>query len=502
MSREQSVCAIRQLWAERNSLVNEVSFLTARLDTSKARLTVLLTNRECKTNSYHALDSNDKHSKAASDISRLVDSLVAFESATATDSEVEAESINAKTQVPSHEDVEKVNDSAADSGNDSDTSSISEVSQVAESRSIDVTEINNDLVSDAELSIQQPAAIKVNSRSIAQIRPKLLAAGLVVSDGRRVQENYRFKQLADKLFNAISSQDSESVVKLLRVGGSRAANSVDRRGLPLLYAAVQPGNARCVRELLRYNANPNATIPICRWSALHRAAACGDYECTQLLLMFGAELASKKSDGGTPLQLARRNRHDQVAQLLINAGETRVVFDEPVSLKLLCAMGIRRQLGRDCSKFIDLLPVIRELKFYINHHDKFKEYSSTAPRLFLPLRKANQSSKFPSAKATSALNDCCNHDNREFKNDELDQRQSGSPYQCQEANETGRLTDISDEECGHLSKDTSVKNDSNSDYEPVDDSLQEFFPSAVYAVACVALVGFAILSVRHYGKIT
>lgn len=61
--------------------------------------------------------------------------------------------------------------------------------------------------------------------------------------------------------------------------------------------------------------------------------------------MFGAPVNARKSDGATPLDLARRNKHRPTAELLAKATDEPVKMDEPVSLKLLCAITIRRVLG-------------------------------------------------------------------------------------------------------------------------------------------------------------
>ena len=61
--------------------------------------------------------------------------------------------------------------------------------------------------------------------------------------------------------------------------------------------------------------------------------------------MYGAPIEARKSDGATPLDLARRNNHRLTAELLAKAVNEPVKMDEPVSLKLLCAIAIRRNLG-------------------------------------------------------------------------------------------------------------------------------------------------------------
>ena len=60
---------------------------------------------------------------------------------------------------------------------------------------------------------------------------------------------------------------------------------------------------------------------------------------------YSSWIEARKSDGATPLDLARRNNHRLTAELLAKAVNEPVKMDEPVSLKLLCAIAIRRNLG-------------------------------------------------------------------------------------------------------------------------------------------------------------
>ena len=242
------------------------------------------------------------------------------------------------------------------------------------------------------------AAAGGNIRSLAAVKPQLLEAGLKVSAAVGERLGMRAKIDCGQLFDAVASMDVGKTAELVAMGGSYAANALDRRGVgtpttdtdtaairrrhhfhhpshiptpplptppspthsphtprsaqaprnvdlcrqcssvpegpeptlnhgrnqspppiplctvhapgtphtpctpcapprsypgkvPVLYSAVEPGNSGCIRELLKGNARTDAEIPICRWTALHRAAACGDSETARLLI---SESASKE----------------------------------------------------------------------------------------------------------------------------------------------------------------------------------------------------------------
>jgi len=56
------------------------------------------------------------------------------------------------------------------------------------------------------------------------------------------------------------------------------------------------------------------------WTALHKAAANGFLQEVILLLSKGADVRAKFADGTTPIDLAKRNKHQQVVLALMAKG--------------------------------------------------------------------------------------------------------------------------------------------------------------------------------------
>jgi ankyrin repeat protein len=93
---------------------------------------------------------------------------------------------------------------------------------------------------------------------------------------------------------------------------------------PLHSAVADEGaaDARTVQVLLEHGASPNAGAELLGGTPLHSAAANGDVELVRLLLEHAADPQTRRQDGKTPLDLARKAGHDEVAGLLARAGRS------------------------------------------------------------------------------------------------------------------------------------------------------------------------------------
>ena len=89
---------------------------------------------------------------------------------------------------------------------------------------------------------------------------------------------------------------------------------------PLLLTAVQSRNAASVEVLLLCGAEANATLPQCRISALHRAAALGACEVAATLLAYGADINARDDLGATPLHDATTYGHPDMVEFLLQDG--------------------------------------------------------------------------------------------------------------------------------------------------------------------------------------
>ncbi|XP_047100977.1 poly [ADP-ribose] polymerase tankyrase-1-like [Schistocerca piceifrons] len=105
----------------------------------------------------------------------------------------------------------------------------------------------------------------------------------------------------------------EAVTCLLENGAEVNARNI-RHNTPL-HSPANDGLAAVVRLLLRSSADANARNA---WglTPLHCAAREGRLEVATELLEFGANKEARDDEGNTPRQLARKNNHQQLVQLL------------------------------------------------------------------------------------------------------------------------------------------------------------------------------------------
>ena len=88
-----------------------------------------------------------------------------------------------------------------------------------------------------------------------------------------------------------------------------------------MHAAANNGRAWIVEELLRRNANINATNSL-GFTPLHDVITSGSADTVGILLKHKADLTIKNQAGQTPLQYAVARNRSQLADQLREAGAT------------------------------------------------------------------------------------------------------------------------------------------------------------------------------------
>lgn len=182
-------------------------------------------------------------------------------------------------------------------------------------------------------------------------------------------------ELNGRLFVAAEGGDVELAMDLLKVGAD--PNITDGGGVPLLHACLnnKVGVAlELLQGMLQHDADPEATLPVCRWTPLHKAAALGYTDAARLLLMYGASKHFEKADGAKPLAMALMNGRQQVADLLKESKYIPVVAISQGavgSLQLLCSIHIRKQLGVHRNASVDNLDIPEAMKWHLNYNQPF-----------------------------------------------------------------------------------------------------------------------------------
>lgn len=123
-------------------------------------------------------------------------------------------------------------------------------------------------------------------------------------------------------------------VKLLLDSGVEV-NTKDDYGRMPLYIAVMNGHRNIVEFLISKRADVNAATGIqaipCgefdlltsnNWTPLHEAASAGQEDMAELLVSEGANVNAKDANGMTPLAVAEKNDHKDVAKFLKAHGGT------------------------------------------------------------------------------------------------------------------------------------------------------------------------------------
>lgn len=111
--------------------------------------------------------------------------------------------------------------------------------------------------------------------------------------------------------------DAEAVQKLLDQGVS--ADTKDERGISALHYAVGVNRLDILKLLMDKRADPKVEDPQGN-TLLHYAAGYGHQQTTEYFLQCGLPMNAKNKKGETPLDCAKRNKHQHIITLLQSRG--------------------------------------------------------------------------------------------------------------------------------------------------------------------------------------
>lgn len=126
------------------------------------------------------------------------------------------------------------------------------------------------------------------------------------------------EQLTGFLCDAVAENDIEAARAAINAGAQ--GNTGARFGGTLLVSAAYDGKTEIVRLLLDSGADARSATE--GWTALHGAALMGRKEIVEMLIKAGADVNVVDKHNRTPLSQAVQFRHEDIAQILRDAGAT------------------------------------------------------------------------------------------------------------------------------------------------------------------------------------
>jgi len=145
-------------------------------------------------------------------------------------------------------------------------------------------------------------------------------------------------EAADRLFEAIGTNDIQGVHFALAAGAKVNARYENTGLTPLHWAAMKPGSVEIARLLIENGAKVNATAAGDGYgyrAPLAMAAEYGNADTAALLIEHKAKVDARDSMKNTPLHTASARGHNDIVQLLIDHGADVNALEHSHSTPLL-----------------------------------------------------------------------------------------------------------------------------------------------------------------------
>ena len=159
---------------------------------------------------------------------------------------------------------------------------------------------------------------------IASARGRLESVKCLIENGATV--NVKTNRGSTPLYVACHNGHIESVKSLIENGAT--VDAKNDHGATPLYVASQNGHLESVKHLIKYKANVNEKCMKGKFTPLHIAAQQDKLEVVKFLVENGAFIDVQDKDGDTPLYIAIKKKHHDIANFLSEA-KARVENESP-----------------------------------------------------------------------------------------------------------------------------------------------------------------------------
>jgi Ankyrin repeats (many copies) len=177
------------------------------------------------------------------------------------------------------------------------------------------------------------------------------------------------------LLNAVAANDEALVAEILKCDGQALINHPNKKGITPLLAAIDVGNPKLVKLLLKHGAAPSIHLPDTQTSPLHMAATLKNPVFLKILLKFKeakAALMMKDFRGLTPLQRAIISGRVSAVKMMLEAyPELAATLNQPNEFGITDIHRAARSGNMEMMRL--LLPLLKNEKIKLDERAFFTE---------------------------------------------------------------------------------------------------------------------------------